>query len=263
LRSYLARGTLAPQRAGFEEAIATVSPAHYFDSNDELVPADLSRGWPPAHCHDDALLYVRVFPKSTIDPLSESKTSRFLSENQVAPMRQYLGGGYSPARNRFGGIVYSQIGEERDILSATQLFRSRELWGIDADTLSHVNEHRGRTFQIIPSRLYEEVLENAVGRYLRLAQDKLAYSLPVVVEAGASNVRDFYMEMNPSQYLDRFWGPVTREHIQRRCELKSWDKEAVNEALLEIFDEFFDAVGATRPEDFRGFPTGARAQSAE
>ena len=258
LRTFIDAGTKPREEALFEALPATVSPAHYFDPNELLVPEDVMRGWPGSRCVETALLYVRMYPKVAVERWSVSETSDLLSNSDVGPMRRGIGNGWSPTRNRFGGIVYSSYGEERNILSCTQVFRTREVWGFEVETLMHTGEYNRKIVQVIPARQYEEVFSDAIKRYLNFAKSSLAYSLPVIVEAGASNVKGFYMEMAP-KYVERLWGPINHDHIQKRCELVGWDKKDVDQLLLEIFEEFFDAVGERRPAGLNGFPTDASA----
>ncbi len=129
LRAYLETKVTQINRAPFPTAPTTVSPAHYFDPEEELVPANHQRRWPPLRCSQPALLYVRIHPKWAIEPLPESRIGDLVWESGVGPMNRRAGSGTSPDRNRFGGIVYSQSTDSKDVLSATQLFSTREIWG--------------------------------------------------------------------------------------------------------------------------------------
>lgn len=253
LREYLTKDRSAVSVRPFVEAPSTISPAHYFSPDEELVPPDTERGWNGLRCFRKSILYVRMHPKLFVAELSERKAATLLWENRVGPFR--AGSGYSDARNQYGGIVYSADRDAGEILSATQLFRSREVWAVDTSLLTWITTDRptGEEVPCIPSQSYEEIIADGLRGNLSFARDVLDYSLPVVVEAGASDIAGFYMGMG-SKYLNSLWGPVHREHIQKRCELTSWDEDAVNDVLLAIFEEFFDAVGAPRPEQLNGFP---------
>lgn len=235
------------------KAETTISPAHYFRGEESLVHGDINRGWPNLKYKSKTLMYMRVYPKTPIELLPESAVQEAVWESQVGPMREGLGEGTSPSRNRFGGIVYSMSIQEGLLLSSTQLFRTGEIWGIDSDTLNHRVEHRGHTFRIIPSQRFEQVLASALNRYVNFARRKLSYTLPVIVEAGSAFATGLRMTTGPSNYSDL----VHRDHIRKQCELTSWDQEEVDRTLLDIFGEFFDAVGLERPDHLNGFPPRA------
>jgi len=57
-----------------------------------------------------------------------------------------------------------------------------------------------------------------------------------------------------NNYFGRPLEKTYDNEIKSRHVLTSLKKEAVDKILLAIFEDFFDAVGATRPENYRNFP---------
>lgn len=253
LREYLKVSNARVEIQPFQAQPITVSPAHYFDLQETIIPPDLGRNWKELRCRNPLLLYLRIHPSKVLPDLTEREAGSLLWEHSVGPLRS--GSGYSDARNRYGGITYHGDREAGEVVTATQLFRSREIWGFDASILTkRTSESRtGNMVPYIPSQAHEEIIAHGLGRYLKFLRDVLECPLPMMVEAGASNVEGFYMAMG-SNFYEPLWGPVHRQHIQKRSELVSWDDGAVNDVLLGIFEEFFDAVGAQRPPHLNGFP---------
>lgn len=240
--------------AEFAAVATTISPAHYFDPDEELVPEDRERGWAALTCPYKSLLYIRMHPEIAVPQLPEKQAATLLWEHQIAPL--HTGGdGHSNDRNRYGGIIYSSDRKSRFVWSATQLFRSKEIWGVDASVMagSIKDDRSGDMLQVISGRACEEIIAYGVKSYLKFAREVLDYPLPVMVEVGASNAEGYYMG-GVVRYFDPHWGPVYRDHIQKRCVLEDWGNEAVNEILLSIFEEFFDAIGRGRPDNLHGFP---------
>jgi hypothetical protein len=238
-----------------QETASTVSPAHYWQPGEVLVPPDRDRGWGELRCDKDALLFLRMWPKTALPQLTEHQASILLLENQVRSLRREFDG-YSDARNRYGGIVYASDREAGQVLSATQLFRSREIWGFDATCLSRVERSSdGEKFPILPIDICERILVDGLRRYLTCAREALGYPAGAIIEAGASNIHGFQLKMTDG-FGNNFL-PIYRQHIMKRAVLDDWSDEAVDSVLLSVFEEFFDAAGVPRPANYAGFPQGA------
>jgi hypothetical protein len=252
LQSYIGAAKQSAEPA--QEVPATVSPAHYWQPEEVLVLPDEKNGMTELRCGNPTLLFLRVWPRTMLPQLPEHETMALLWGSRVWALNDRLGN-FSPARNRYGSIAYGLDRQRAQILSATQLFRSREIWGFDATCLADTTVgSSGEELHIIPSVAYEKMLAGALHRYLTLARDSLDYTEGAIVEAGASNVEGFHMAVNLQQFGKRLLGPVHRQHIVKRAILADWSGERIDSVLLSIFEEFFDAVGARRPSNFAGFP---------
>ena len=252
LQSYINSATRSVEPT--QEVATTSSPAHYWQPEEVLVLPDGNNGMTELRCDSPTLLFLRVWPRTMLAQLTEHETMALLWGSPVWALNDRLGN-FSPARNRYGGIVYALDRQRAQILSATQLFRSREIWGFDATCLADTTVgSSGEELPIIPSVAYEKMLAGALHRYRTFARDSLEYTEGAIVEAGASNVEGFHMAVNLQQFQKRLLGPVHRQHIVKRAILADWSGERVDAVLLSIFEEFFDAVGARRPPNFAGFP---------
>ena len=194
-----------------------------------------------------ALIYLRVIPTEAMEPLKEPEISDLISTLKVLPLRSRADGVLFHERNNYGGMTFSYKVEngKESLLNSTQIFRNRELWGIDSKFLSRGND--------IPSSAYELVLRVGLRDYVNFAENLLGYKCPFIVEAGASGVKGYYMAMG-QDYSCEHWGPITFSEIRSRHELVDTKQESINSILLKIFEDFFDATGTRRPQGFNGFP---------
>lgn len=234
--------------AEFSVAETTISPAHFFQQGATLVGANPEYDWPALKCKTSSLIYVRVRPKYAATKLTERETFQIAQDDTFQPLR--IGDGHSRDRNLNGTIVYASNKKEGEILSATQLFRSREIWGFDASLLGSTRE-KERYKDVIPGMTLKEIIVHGVRRYIDAAERLLGYDPPIIVEVGASNVSGLSIGAN-TQWTGPF-GPIHRQHIQKVCELADFGDDNVNRCLKEVFEEFFDAVGAEIPAEFLAF----------
>lgn len=224
------------------------SCAEYFKPEEVLVKRKMMDVEDDALCYGSrTLIYLRIIPKEAMEPLREAEISDLIYGIKVSPLRSGMGGGASHERNKYGGMTFSfKVEDGRgSLLTSTQIFRNRELWGIDSTLLS-----RGK---YIPSGGYERVLRDGLRNYVNYAENLLGYKCPFIVEAGAAGVEDYRMAMSPD-YFDQYWGPITLHKIQSRHELVDTKQESVDSILLKIFEDFFDATGTRRPQGLNGFP---------
>ena len=97
--------------------------------------------------------------------------------------------------------------------------------------------------------------QGALKRYLRVAENLLSLKPPFIVEAGATGIKGFTMAMPNADYNRGYGGVIHDDDIKSRHTLGSLKNGDVNSVLLAIFEDFFDAAGENRPENFRGFPS--------
>ncbi len=219
-----------------DEISSIGSCAEYFDPEDD----DFRYG-------SHALIYLRVIPKEAMEPLSEPEISDLLDEHKLSPLRFGITGLPLHERNKYGGIIFSyKMGAgSRRLLNSTQIFRNRELWGINSMLLAEDKK--------IHSASYEKVLSAGLRNYVNFAEKQLGYKCPLIVEAGAAGVEKYRMVMGPN-YIDQYLGPINLPKIQSRYELVDTNQKSVDSILLKIFNDFFDATGTRRPQGLNGFP---------
>lgn len=233
-----------------ESMFATANPATYWQDGELLVQRTRSHGHDGAlelgYTKDQPLIYLRIWP----DELMEEFSGRELSDYQITEVEPLLGrtGGYSCCRNKYGIITYAG-GNAGELFSTTQVFKNREIWGVEAFIL------RGREdydFKFVPTGAFEIGLIRSLNTYLRLAFERLGYPDRVHVKAGMVNVEGFKLAM-PADYWDKFWGPIFVD-VSVQTTVNKNEPESVNAALLKIFEAVFDAAGTERPESLHNFP---------
>lgn len=244
------RGSIESTSQNTHDEIPSIgSCAEYFKPDEILVKfkvGDIMRD--ALFYRSRALVYLRVIPKEAMEPLREPEISDLIKTFKVTPLPScFTHNEASYERNKYGGLTYSYIKEDGNLslLASTQIFRNRELWGINSTLL-----YEGKR---IPSSAYERVLNVGLHNYVNYAEKLLGYKCPFIVEAGAAGVEDYHMAMGP-EYHDQYWGPITLPEICLRYELVDTKKESIDSILLKIFEGFFDATGTRRPQDFNGFP---------
>jgi len=191
------------------------------------------------------LCYLRIWPDSPLDELTGAE----IRDYNESPIEPFIGrvGSYSFNRNRHGMITY--VGERaQELFSSTQLFKNREIWGVNAFLLKSQEEME---VDFLPSVAYEEGLTRSLRIYLDHAFIKLGYPDIVHVEAGLVNVGGFRLVV--SSILDPHLGPMYGD-LSVTSTINKNDPPTIDAALLKIFESVFDAVGHERPENFNNFP---------
>jgi hypothetical protein len=84
---------------------------------------------------DGAKMYLRVYPSVQVPPIeTEFQAKNLAAIGNLQPIGNI--GGLSPGRNIYGGIVYEAPQNDK-LFHFTQLFLSREIWGIDAMAINN------------------------------------------------------------------------------------------------------------------------------
>ncbi|MGD8499772.1 MAG: hypothetical protein PVJ86_03950, partial [Phycisphaerales bacterium] len=218
--------------------------AKYFEYGDALAEQEYNDHALRVAYHSGPILYLRIIPGSAVPPLKLHEVKDIVYGIKINPLHSQLYTGASWKLNRYGGITFSHIdgAEGKEVFTTSQVFLNREIWGLDATLLDGS--------KIIPIMAFEELFEDALRHYVDVAKTQLNLNPPLLVEAGATEVNNFTMS-RPSHY---HLGKIYSNEIKSRHTLRSLEKQAVDKILLAIFEDFFDAVGVKRPENFRNFP---------
>ena len=194
------------------------------------------------------LCYLRIWPDSPLADLSGAE----ICDYNLSSIEPLLGrtDGYSFDRNRYGVITHGgRNGSE--LVASTQLFKNREIWGVDAFVL---RPRVGHDTKFLATGAYESGMIRSLQTYLNVAFDKLCYPDVVHVEAGMVNIDGFRLAMPRDYSFDEFWGPMYEDFSVTTFIDKS-DPETLDAALLMIFESVFDAAGRKRPANYYNFPS--------
>ncbi len=251
LKRYLANRK--PLKKKYEPIPSTLNPASYWQDGEYIVQRtqsddrdnDINLGY----IKNQPLIYLRLWPDTQLDDLSGKE----LSDHNISMIEPLLGrtGGYSICRNKYGSITYS--GENAgQLISTTQVFKNREIWGAEAFIL---RRRENRDIDFVPTGAFEEGLKKSLNAYIKAAYERLGYTDIIHVEAGMVNVEGFKLAM-PNNYWDRYWGPIF-EDISVNFTVNKNVPESVTNGLLKVFEAVFDSAGSERPTNLGGFPEKA------
>jgi hypothetical protein len=188
---------------------------------------------------DGAKAYLRLYPSVDVPPINSELEAKSLATNgNLLPMGR--ANGWGVARNIYGAIAHGPT-EGANIYNFTQLFLSREIWGVDAKVLSadffrDVQLGLSRHFpdrKYIANSYIEEIFVKALHNYLIFAQSHLQLPLPLGIEAGLVGIEDFSITTTDNLLLGR----SLRDVVQWQGVLASYGK-----APWEILAPFFDRI---------------------
>jgi hypothetical protein len=150
-------------------------------------------------------------------------------------------GGWFSGRNRHGGFVCSE--EDGKILFMSQLFKTGELWGIDACSIekSKLKEFSRMDVPFFPSTFVEEVFASMLTNYLKFATDTLQLQTPVRLVAGATDVLGYCMAVD-----SEFRGSMVDQHILYKASIDDLNTDPLV-MLRPFFTHFWDECGLDRP----------------
>jgi hypothetical protein len=210
----------------------TKNAAVFFESAEDLV-ADRSGGFVVP---EGGKMYLRLYPTVTVSPINLELEARDLAINgNLLPFGKVNSWGFD--RNVFGALAYESPVNEK-LFNFTQLFLSREIWGVDARSVNAeciLQWFGDQTKAYIPNVHVENCFVNTLQNYLVFARDHLKLPLPLRVEAGLVGIKDYPITVNSFNIV----GKSLRDSISRQCEVSAYDKPA-----WEILGLFFDRIWA-------------------
>ena len=231
----------------FEPQTPAKDPAVFFESPDGLIAEGLSgREAPTFSIPDEGRAYLRLYPARNVEPIDSELTARILaSSGALRPMGLEISG-WTPARNRFGAIVYEGP-KSGKLYNLTQLFLSRELWGIDAFA---VNVAQCREFSpkfgkgYIPSLFVERTFVSALANYLKFAKESLKLPVPLNIRAGLTGIKGYPMATESG-----FRGGVLHDTVEWTGVILSYDVMP-HHVLRPWFEKIWKQCGLVRPETY-------------
>ncbi len=224
----------------FAAAPATTAPAYYWPAGEILV----STKQPRQREDDDGLDYVfadphafyaRLLPTTAHALLGVADLNARVSQRRPQILEQSPSGGFL-GRNPYGMVHYSPHGARSPhLLAFTQVFRSREIWGVSRDFVVHFN---GR--MVIPMDKVRKVFTRVLGDYIGFATDILELQPPFSAELGAIGLRDVHVSRQAPNPYNHTAGPIHDDSCMVRLVINSVAKQA-QDAVVEAFvTELYD-----------------------
>jgi hypothetical protein len=138
-------------------------------------------------------------------------------------------GGWSVERNTFGAIVF-QTHSDGKLYNFSQLFLSREIWGVDARILNadfhqEIRERWGSPSDRswVASGYIEKEFTRAVQNYLSFAETHLLIPSPVSIEAGLIGIKGYAIATDPSGVRGNALHDVTQWRGEADYRTPAWE----------------------------------------
>jgi hypothetical protein len=199
---------------------------------------------------DNEHLFLRVIPQEpTQDIDSSQKVLTLLEKRQILPFADQQCG-FSRGRNKYGAFTVAHDSDK--VFSLTQVFRNREIWGIDADTIdkkTHM-EWAEVDFGIFPCSSLENYFLQTLSTYLPFCKDILELPLPVKFKVGATKVANYRMGApNVTHFpgFQKFGGRVVEDHIIYEETITDFDSDP-KVLLRPFFEKIWEECGLKRPD---------------
>ncbi len=227
----------------FVPQMATKGPADFWDEIASLVG-----DYPVAFTLiNGAKAYLRIYPTVAVPPIAtELEAVNLARQGGLKPLGEDHGWGFS--RNSFGALV-CELSQQGQLKYFTQLFLSRELWGVDAVGLNadHIRAQCNRGIcRISPPRYIarmgyiEQHFVKTLTSYLNCAQNTLLPA-PLQIEAGCVGIKDYSLAIGTANVV----GKALRNAICWKSEISSYSSPAW-EILRGFFDRIWDNCGLHR-----------------
>ena len=232
----------------FIPTASTTDPSIFFDGVDSVLPE--GRYLQPEHplqIPNEGRAYLRVYPTNATLPLdTELEAFNLVSSGGLRPMGRELRG-WGHERNASGAIVYEPA-VEGQLYHLTQLFLSREIWGVDAFALNETacrNFTQGKSNGYIASSYIEKMFVETLQNYLKFATEALGLRLPLNVEAGLVGIEGY-----PIAVQHGMRGKLLQDNIIWKGVVDSAELPA--HALLEpFFKHLWAKCGVERPLSYQ------------
>jgi len=194
-------------------------------------------------------IFLRLIPSTGDDTFKSTKLALDAAKKgMLAPLSETAGGTFG--RNKYGAFVCNH--REGEVVNMTQLFKSGEIWGIDAHCINksiHMDRAKVK-FGFFPCVSFENCFVTGMTNYMRFAQETLSLDPPIKFVAGASDVIGFRMTAPAGMHFggfERFAGDVVEQHIVYEGEIDSYDIPIL-EILRPFFDHVWEECGLDRPD---------------
>jgi len=202
---------------------------------------------------DTARLFLRLVPTKPVQDFRTSKDAEDLARSsKLAPLTEHTSGG-TYGQNKHGAFVcFYQDGK---VFQLTQLFKNRELWGIDALRIEKRTSIEGATVNIgfFPCSSLETTFINTLENYLTFARNVLEIETPLRFIGGATDVEGYRgtaLSGMDCPGLVRCGGNVEKQHIVYEGVIEDYDKEVVK-ILRPFLEQVWQECGLKRPDKDR------------
>lgn len=242
LKQYLEK-PLTLSKTGHTETTSTSKRGSFWAPNEVIVPKDGRYVKHEAYCKVPSLIYFRCIPEKELPTLTSQE-----AYDEVAHLPPLLSeGGYSRSRNRWGAISHC-LAHDGDFLGFTQLFKNRELWGVDAYYSNVFNKPEGdeeAPKRFIPTGALQREYPRSIDAIRKLTS-KLGYGDKYMVEMGVSGASGLHLAID-RKYWESFPGPMYDDDIFIRQTVKS--DQPTGEIMNAFWRKVFSEAGRDVPSE--------------
>ncbi|MDF1710478.1 MAG: hypothetical protein P1U72_20515 [Paracoccaceae bacterium] len=214
----------------------------FWETKDPLVPRNPDRHLSnDLFCYEPSILYFRCIPLSDLPALTAVETYDMLSA--LRPL--YSASGYSRSRNKWGAISHDRDGD--NIVGATQLFKNREIWGVDVrcpNVLVPSTDEDEEPKRIIPTSAVQRDYPVAIDSIRKLAA-QLGYGEQYIIEMGLSGAEGIHLAIKDS-YFDPYLGPFYDQEVYIRKAISA--DYPTKQIMNDFWKKLFSEAGGTTPE---------------
>lgn len=238
---------VAEARVGRAAAVAleptpsTTDPARWWERSEILAHFGRSSAPRAVTGPRGPLIYLRVTPVNVVPRLSEIEIE--MHARQLEAPTEF--GSRSLHRNERGCLMLSHIGgadgDPFEVLSATQLFHSREIWAIDVYSAKS---------NVLPMQAIEKRVDELVRLFVNRMEHDLGVNPPVKIEFGLGQAKNRMFPIS-RQHVSR---PCLRENVVCSVQLDRTDERTVDDGVAAILSQFWEAFAVERPEHANGIP---------
>jgi hypothetical protein len=233
-------------RSSFKRVPSTTSVAAWFAPGEPIADFDSQTQYVFS---DDKGVYLRVSPQAPAPrPFTSGELLAITRRRQPGLLWRSQAG--FPVGNSRGAVVVEPVsGSGGRVRAASQVFHNGEIWGIGRDLL--VDNDHGR---FIPVWRLEEAMRYGIDGFVAFL-GLLGLEPPYDVEFGVVGAKNHSLVIETN--MDNPYA-IYEDTFSDKLVLHAATTEAIDEALLRIYESFFRMTGHPRPPNLFDFPTKRR-----
>lgn len=248
LRERPAAPALAPDF--FERMHSFDSGATFAEINCPLTMVVHGKGEVERRFPEGPKMFLRVMPRHAVVPLTRVEAQEQMLAGELWPLGRAAYSGWSPATNLFGACNVARHPRDEILIGAiSQIHLNREIWGVETYMLTRAASRLwiDCDFPVISHVSLRQIFEEALSKYLAVAQQRLGLTPPLVIIAGLANIEGYRIILSEHQ----FSGPIFEDSISHEFIIEDTTLP-VGELLQPFFDAVFDGAGAYEPARTEG-----------
>lgn len=180
-------------------------------------------------CRENTLIYVRLIPERALPEIDIATALDLASRLEPLCVQD----GFSHRRNRWGAMACDSVYADRryELIGCTQVFRNREIWGVDCIHARRGEDDDGNAVAVIVTGAIHQRCPRPIDKMRKLAQE-LGYGASYWIEIGFSGAEGFRPAVASSYFNFDRPGPF---HIAEVFSRQTVAADTPTGAILEEF----------------------------